>query len=74
MAEKQKQVQSPITLFVRSVDFKPHVNYDAERVTVIDLEITEVDAQKIVEGLTKRLEQDTAFGAIRVRFIGRLVL
>jgi hypothetical protein len=70
-----KQVQRPITLHVDSVDFRPSVDYLAgRRVTVIDLEITEVDAHKIVEELTKRLERDFAVGAIRIRFLGNLVL
>lgn len=74
MAEKAKQVQSPITLFVQGVDFKPALEHGSERVTVIDLEITEMDAQKLAEGLMQRLDREAVFGAIRVRFTGRLVL
>lgn len=70
----RRRVQSPITLHVEDVDFKPQVDYEMQRVTVIDLEITEPDALKLIEGLTKRLESEGMFGAIRVRFSGRLVL
>jgi hypothetical protein len=70
----KRRIQSPITLHVDSLDFAPVVEFDSERITVVDLEITEQMALKIVEHLTKRLEQEAFFGAIRMRFLGRLVL
>jgi hypothetical protein len=74
MATRAKRTQSPITLFVEAVDFKPEIDMNSDRETVIDLEIKEMDAQKIVKELNQRLERNMPFGAIRVRFIGRLVL
>lgn len=70
----KRRIQSPITLHVESLDFAPQVEFDNERITVVDLEITEQMALKIVEQLTQRLEQDMVLSTIRVRFLGRLVL
>ena len=69
----EKRTQSPITLYVESIDFKPRAEF-TERVTVVDLEITEIMAQQIVEEISKRLDQETSLGTIRVRFAGRLTL
>lgn len=70
-----KRVQSPITLYVDGIDFRPASIYgEGSRVTVIDLEFNEQMAVTMVEELTKRLEQDISLGSIRVRFSGKLVL
>lgn len=71
---RSEYVQGPITLHVKSVNFKPVVNYQGERITVIDLEITELIAEKIIKELTDRLDSDILLGAIRIRFSGRLAL
>ena len=70
----EKRIQSPITLYVESIDFKPRPEFGGSRVTVIDLEINEIMAKQIIDEITKRLEQDVSLGTIRVRFAGRLVV
>lgn len=63
----------PATLFVKSVEFKPEMDFHTERTTSIDLEVNMIDAQKIVDELKKRLEHQNG-GSVRIRFTGRLVL
>lgn len=69
----RKKFQTPITLYVESVDFKPTVDIMAERVTVVDLEISEINAKEIIRELRTRLRREH-ISSIRIRFSGRLVL
>ena len=72
--KRKRRVQSPFTLFVYEVDFKPTPLEDGERVHPIDVEFTEHVARELVEYLTQRLAKDPVIGTIRVRCTGRLML
>lgn len=72
--DEQERKQSPIVLYVEAVDFTPNIIENGERKTVIDLEFTEAVARQIRDELETRLRDDPVCAAIRIRFMGRLVL
>lgn len=73
-ADQTPRRQSPIVLYATEVDFKPEgIIEHGERLTVLDLEITEEMAKQIVKELAARLDGEHVT-AMRIRFTGRLVL
>jgi hypothetical protein len=70
---KKSRVRSPLTLFVDKVEFNPPSEFSTEVVrTAYDIELTEYDARKMIEGLQNRLSEHVP-ATIRVRITGRLV-
>lgn len=64
----------PVTLYVEGIDTRPNLPaVDRQRVSHLDLEITQEVAIKLLAFLTDRIEQDHG-SAIRFRLTGRLVI
>jgi hypothetical protein len=71
----KKHEQRPAVLYVHNVIFHPKLPEPGERVTVIDIEITEQMAKDIIEAISKRLhDEEGHIAAIRIRMEGRIVL
>jgi hypothetical protein len=64
----------PVTLFVDNVNFTPRLPEYGNRVTIIDIEITEEIAKKIIEELNQKIENHMIVGTVRIRLSGKMVL
>ncbi len=61
----------PITLYVEKVQ-QPDLEYiERRRITTVDVELSNIQAQELTDYLQSRKDQ---IGAIRIRLSGRLVL
>lgn len=70
-----ENVTRPVVLYVQNINFNPKFPPIVDRVTVVDIEITEHMAKQIIEQLTERLKnEENHIGAIRIRFAGKMVL
>ncbi len=66
--------QRPVTLYVESINTKPILpKRDADRVSHLDIEITEQAAEQLHKFLTEQISAGIA-GALRVRLTGRLTI
>lgn len=73
--KKQKYNARPMTLYVNAdgiseIDLA-HLGVEAER--IIDVQLSEIDAQKLFELLRRKLNVEV-YGAVTFRLRGRLVL
>lgn len=75
MSDKPKYNARPMTLYVKRdgiADITPeHFGVEADR--IIDVELTELDAKKLLALLNGKLNREV-YGTITFRLIGRLVL
>jgi len=69
----EKKYSRPIVLHVEEIDFRPKAPETGERITVIDIEVTEEMAKEISRQIQKRLENEKFISAIRFRLSGRIV-
>ena len=70
---KVKQLQSPITLYVESVQQEIPVMEFVDRISVVDIEMSCQHAKELLVYLRKR-DCKESVGAIRVRLTGKLVI
>ncbi len=71
---QREDISRPVTLYVEKVDTAPTLQeyFETKRTSVIDIEITAVQAVQIIEYIHER-NRDGANASIRIRFMGRLV-
>lgn len=69
-------VARPITLYVSRFQFSDiAMDYlERKRISVIDVEMSHQDAEKLCRFLRERLEENKTPGAVRVRIFGNLVI
>jgi len=74
VTKQEEQISRPATLYVERVETRPSITeyFEKRRVSVIDIELTQIQAVQIMEYLRERSAGGDS-GSIRIRFLGRLI-